>query len=443
MQIEQTAAEGLSRTLTVTVAKSDLASRLDARIKDMQPKVRLKGFRPGKVPASHIRRMFAGEMMGELVQELVREGADKALSGKDLRPASQPEIDLRTSMEEIQAGKADLAFDVKVDIMPEFEPTDPKDLAFTKPVAEVSDEEITKQLEEIAKQQEVFASRKKGSKSKDGDQLVIDFAGRRDGVAFDGGTAEDMEIVLGAGRFIPGFEEALVGLKAGDEKTFPITFPTEYPAKDLAGAEAEFTVTVKDVRAPKEAKVDEDLAKAVGFEDLEKLKEAVKTNIAREFDAQSRQRAKRRILDALDEKHAFDLPQRMVEAEFGQIWQQVLADKEAGELDDDDQKKSDAELEADYRKIAERRVRLGLVLAEMGRKAGVEVTEAEVARAINQEAMRYRGQEQQVVRFFQENPGARAQIRAPLYEEKVIDLILETATVSQEKVSREDLFKDD
>ena len=442
MQIEQTASEGLSRTLTVTIAKKDLAEKLEARIRDIQPKVRLKGFRPGKVPASHIRRMFGKDMMGEIAQELVQEGQEKALSG-DVRPASAPEVELKAEMDKVQAGDADLTFDIKVDVMPDFEPADPKDVSIKKPVAEVTDEDMDKALEDLASQQKVYASRRKGTKAKNEDQLLIDFVGRKDGEEFPGGAAEDMEIVLGEGRFIPGFEDALLGAKAGDEVTFPITFPKDYLAKELAGAEAEFTVTVKDVRGAKDAKVDEELAKEVGFEDLDKLKEAIRTNLQREFDAQSRQRAKRRILDALDDKHSFELPHRMVEAEFAQIWQQVQADKEAGELDEEDKKKSDEELEADYRRIAERRVRLGLVLAEIGRKAGVVVSEEEVARAINAEAMRYRGQEQQVARFFQENPQARAQIRAPLFEEKVIDHILEVAKVKDEKMSREKLFEDD
>ncbi len=443
MHVTETENSGLSRTFEVRIEARDLADRLAKRIDEIQPQVRLKGFRPGKVPASHIRKMFGRSMMDEIIDDTVRETSQKAMDERELRPAAFPEIDMNSDAEAVAKGEADLAFQMRVEVMPEFEPMELRGLTLTRPTAEISDDDVMSALEEVAKDQKVYHPKKKGSKAEDGDKVKIDFVGKIDGEAFEGGSADDVDIVIGAGRFIPGFEENLVGVKTGDKTKFDITFPEDYPSADLAGKPAVFEVKVKEIGAPEEAKLDDELAKQLGLESLDSLKDVVRKNLERENDNQSRQRLKRRLLDKLDEAHAFDLPERMVSTEFDAIWRAVKADLERGEVEPEDEGKSEDELQADYKKIAERRVRLGLVLAEIGRRSNIDVTEEEMARAINMEARRYPGREREVAQYFASNAQARAQLRAPIYEEKVVDYILELAEVSDEAVSREDLFKDE
>ena len=443
MHVEEQSAEGLSRSFHVKVTKDELAEKLEARIEEIRPQVRLKGFRPGKVPASHIRKMFGRSMMDEILEEVVNTTSQKTLEERELRPAGQPEIHVESDADALAKGEADLDYHMHVEVMPEFEPVDPKTVSLTRPVATVSDEDVEKALDELVDSQVTYEPKGDDAAAELKDGLLVDFVGKIDGEAFDGGSAEDAEIVLGAGRLIPGFEEQLVGAKAGDERTVTVTFPEDYSATDLRGKEATFDVSVKEVRKPVRPTIDDAFASAIGLADLDALKTALKTNLEREFTAQSRQRAKRRLLDALDETHAFDLPKRMVEMEFDAIWQRVKQDMENGALDEEDRGKPEDELEADYRKIAERRVRLGLVLAEIGRRNEVAVTEEELARAINMEARRYPGQESEVAKYFSQNAQARAQLRAPIYEEKVVDYVLELATVEDEEVDREALFEDD
>ena len=441
MQVTQTKAEGLSRTFEVKVPASELKTKLDARIEEIRPSMRLKGFRPGKVPAAHVRKMFGRDLMGELINKLVEDTNQKALEENELRPAGQPDVHLDGDMEAIVKGEADLAYHMHIDVMPEFTPADIAGLTITRPVAEVSDEQIDEALGRIAEQNTQFEPRAKTAKAKDGDAVVIDFVGKVDGVAFEGGAAEQQSVVLGANRFIPGFEEQLLGVKTGEEKELNVTFPEDYPSADLAGKAAVFEVTVHEVRAPKTPELDDDFAK--GLEDLAQLKGLVKDQIKAEHDGASRAKAKRDLLDKLDDAHDFDLPPNMVEQEFNQIWQQLQTEMDAGRVSDEDKAKSEDELKDEYRKISERRVRLGLVLAEVGRLADVRITEQEVQQALIAEARQYPGQERQVVEFFQKNPNAMAQLRAPIYEDKVVDHILATATVNDETVSREDLFKED
>ena len=307
-------------------------------------------------------------------------------------------------------------------------------------MTKVSDEEIDEALQKLAEQNLKFEARAKTAKAKDGDAVAIDFVGKINGEAFDGGSAEDQAVVIGAGRFIPGFEEQLVGVKAGDEKELNVTFPEDYPSEDLKGKDAVFEVKVNEVRAPKTPEVDEEFAKNFGLEGLDQLKEMITGQIQNEHDGASRQKAKRALLDELDKLHAFDLPKKMVEQEFQTIWTQLQQEKEAGNLDETEANKSDEELEEEYRKIADRRVRLGLVLAEIGRVADVQITDQEVQQAVIAEARRFPGQEREVVEFFQKNQNAMAQVRAPIYEEKVVDHILEVAKVTDKEVSKDDLF---
>ena len=443
MEVTQTKSEGLSRTFAIKVPASELQAKLDERIEEIRPQMKLKGFRPGKVPASHVRKMYGQDLMGELINKLVTETNQKALEDNELRPAGQPDVQIDGDMEAVVKGEADLSYNMNVDVMPEFEPADVTKLTITRPVAEVSQEQIDEALARIAEQNTQYEPRAKTAKAKEGDAVVMDFVGKIDGEAFEGGSAEQQTLVLGSGQFIPGFEDQLVGVKAGEEKEVTVTFPEEYGAEHLAGKEAVFEVKVHEVRAPKTADVDDEFAKGLGLESLEQLTGLVKDQLKAEHDGASRAKAKRNLLDQLDEAHSFDLPPNMVEQEFNQIWQQLQAEMDAGRTADEDKDKSEDELKEEYRKIAERRVRLGLVLAEIGRVADVRISEQEVNQALVREARQYPGQEQQVVEFFRSNPGAMAQLRAPIYEDKVVDHILEVAEITEETVSREDLFKED
>ena len=444
MQIVEKSGEGLSRVYGVKVPASELGEKLEARIQEIAPQMRIKGFRPGKVPLAHVRRMHGKALMAEVVQEALTESSQKVLTDNNLRAASQPDLKPESDMDKVMAGEADLAYEMAVEIMPDFTPVDPKTLALEKPVYAPSDEEVGEALAELAKSNRTYESRKgKTVKAKDGDQLIIDFVGTLDGVAFDGGTATDAPLVLGSGQFIPGFEEQLVGAKAGAEVTVKVTFPEDYSAESLKGKAAEFAVTVKDVKAPVDAEADDELAKKFGMETLDALKDALRRQLENNYAAASRFKLKRALLDALDKGHDFPLPPRMVEAEFETIWRQVEQDKTSGQLPDDDAGKSEDELRGEYRKIAERRVRLGLVLAEIGRLNNVQVSEQELLGAIREEAMRYRGQEQQIFDLLRQNANAQAQLRAPLYEDKVVDLLFGMATVTDKPVTKDELMADD
>ena len=443
MEVTQTKAEGLSRTFAVKVSATELQAKLNQRIEEIRPTMRLKGFRPGKVPAAHVRKMYGRDLMGEVIDKLVNETNQKALQDSALRPAGQLDVKMDGDIEKVVKGEADLSYQVNVDVMPEFTPVDPATLTITRPVAEVSEEQITESLTRIAEQNTQYEPREEGSAAENGDAVVIDFVGKIDGVPFDGGAAEQQSVVIGSNRFIPGFEEQLLGVKAGDNTELNVTFPENYQAANLAGKAAVFEVKVHEVRAPKKPELDEDFAKGLGLESLEQLRGLVKDQIAAEHNNASRSKAKRDLLDKLDAAHDFDLPPGMVNQEFEQIWQQLQREMDAGRVTDEEKSKPEDELRKEYRKIAERRVRLGIVLAEIGRVADVRITEQEVNQALIREARQYPGQEREVVQFFQRNPNAMAQLRAPIYEDKVVDHILAVATVEDQTVSRDDLFKDD
>ena len=444
MQIVEKSSDGLSRVFGVTVPAAELNAALDARIAEVTPTLNIKGFRPGKVPTAHVRRLYGKALMSEVVEKTLNETTQKVLEDNKLRPAAEPDLKPEGDMEQVIEGKADLAYELAIDVMPDCEPVDVSKLSLNRPVYEPTQKEVDEAIDELAKQNRTFESKTgKSAKAADGDQVVIDFLGKLDGVPFDGGAAEDAELVLGSGQFIPGFEEQLVGAKAGDEVEVKVTFPAEYQAPNLAGQAAVFEVKVKDVKAPVESPADDAFAERLGIENLEKLRELLKSNLEREYAGASRFKLKRALLDQLDTKHDFPLPPKMVEAEFNAIWQQVEQDKEAGTLPDEDKSKSDAKLQEEYRKIAERRVRLGLVLAEIGRANNVQVTDQELGEAMRQEAMKYGPQAQQVFDLFRQNPNAQAQLRAPIFEDKVVDLIVEKATVTDTKVSKDELMADD
>ncbi|OXE35795.1 MAG: trigger factor [Phenylobacterium zucineum] len=444
MQIVEKSGEGLSRVYGVTVPAADLNALYEARVAEIAPTLNIKGFRPGKVPPAHVRKMFGKSLMSEVVEKAINETTQKVIQDHNLRPAGEPDLKPEGDIQAVVDGKADLSYEISLDVMPDFALTDLTKISLKKPVYEPTADEVQEALDDLAKSNRTYEPRTgKSLKAKDGDQLVIDFLGKVDGVAFDGGAAEDANLILGSGQFIPGFETQLVGAKPGDAVVVKVTFPAEYQAKNLAGKDAEFEVTVKEVKAPVAAKADDALAERLGIENLEKLSELLKTNLENQYAGASRFKLKRALLDALDENHTFDLPPKMVEAEFGQIWAQVQQDKEQGGLPPEDADKTEEQLQSEYRKIAERRVRLGLVLAEIGRAKNVRVTDQELGEAMRQEAMKYGQQAQQIFDFLRQNPNAQAQLRAPIFEDKVVDLILAEVNVEDEKVSKDELLKED
>ncbi|MGZ8407674.1 MAG: trigger factor, partial [Caulobacteraceae bacterium] len=399
---------------------------------------------PGKVPMSHVKKTFGRDLMGEIVDEALNTSSQKALDDAKVRPAAPAEMKLVSDMDKVVAGQEDLTYEMALEIMPEFTPVDPKTLKLSRPTYEASDADLDEALKELAGQAKSYEDKKgKAVKAADGDQLTIDFVGKLDGEVFEGGSAEDADLIIGSNRFIPGFEEQLKGAKVGEEKTIEVTFPADYQAANLAGKLATFDVKVKAIKAEAETTVDDAFATRIGLESLDKLKELMRTNLNQQYAGAARFKQKRALLDALDKTHSFDLPPKMVEAEFDGIWKQVEADKAAGNLPEEDAKKSDKKLKEEYRKIAERRVRLGLVLAEIGRANNVGVTDQELNNAIMAEARNYPGQERAVLDFYRQNPNAAASMRAPIYEEKVCDLIFGLAKVKDEPISKEDLLKDE
>ena len=442
MQVKETKSEGLARALEITILASDLGTRLDTRLDEIKGQVQLKGFRPGKVPASHIRKTYGQQLMSEIVQQVVAETSEKALTDRDERPALQPEISLVSEAGAVLAGSADLVFEMKFEVIPEITLTDFSKLKLERPVVEVSDEQIDESLERLASSRMSYAPRDAKAKAENGDQITLDFIGRIDGEAFAGGTAEGANLVLGSGQFIPGFEDQLIGAKAGDKVDVTVSFPEDYGSQDLAGKEAVFECTVHEVSAPEESKIDDAFASSLGLESLPKLREAIAEQIGRDYGQMSRAHLKKALLDALDGSHNFELPPAMVELEFGQIWHQFEHELEHQGKKLDELDESEEELRAEYRQIAERRVRTGLVLAEVGNRNKIEVTQEEVNQALMQRVQQFPGQERQALEYFQKNPDAMAQLRAPIFEEKVVDFIVELASVTDKKVDIEELMRD-
>jgi trigger factor len=444
MQTTETLSQGLKREYQVVLAAAELAAQLDAQLSDLKDKVRINGFRPGKVPVGHLRRLYGKSIMGDVVQKAVNDAQTRILNDNNLRLAGQPKLEFpedQAEMEKVLEASGDLAFKLAFEVLPTFEVGSFGDLELERLVAEIPDEDVEKQLKELADRNRSYAAREDGAAAQDGDKLTIDFVGRIGDEAFEGGTAEGVDLVLGSGSFIPGFEPQLEGAKAGDERKVVVTFPAEYQAAHLAGKEAAFDVKVTAVAAPGEVAIDDELAKKFGFEDVAKLREAVVARIKADYDRATRDKLKRALLDALDSKFDFELPQDMVEAEFSGIWGQIQAEQNAAGKSFADEGTTEEEQRAEYRRIAERRVRLGLVVAEVGEKAGVKVGDDEVTRAIVERARQFPGQEKLFWDYYQKNPQALAEIRAPIYEEKVVDHIVGLAKVTDKTVSKDELFK--
>ena len=444
MQVTETLSQGLRREFKVVLPATELEQRLSTELSTLKDRVRLNGFRPGKVPVGHLRRVYGRSVMADVLQNAVNEANRKIVEDNSLKLANEPQVQFpedKESIEKAMDAKADLAFTVALEVLPTFEIVDVSDVSVTKPVAEVADQEVTDALERMAKQNVSYDP--KDGEAAVGDRVVVDFVGRMDGQEFQGGTAQDIKVELGSNTFIPGFEDQLAGVKAGDTKLVKVTFPPNYMAAHLAGKEAEFDVTVKEVQAPGELKIDDELAKGFGMESLEKLQDAVRGAIQRDFEAQSRRKVKKELLDALDAKYAFDLPATLVEQEFAAVWSQVESEMKSNGKTFADEGTTEEEARAEYRRIAERRVRLGLVLAQIGEKADIKVSDDEVSQALVERVRQYPGQERQVWEFYQKNPQALAEIRAPLFEEKVVDHLLSQVKVDESTVSKETLFGDE
>lgn len=443
MQVTETLSEGLKRAYKVVLPVDDLARRLDSQLVEMKDKVRINGFRPGKVPVDHLKKMYGRQVMADVLQDAVNEVNRKIVEEHKIRLAGEPKIDIEGGDEGVKQAievKGDLAFTVNLEVLPKFEVGSFDDVAVERLVVQPGDDEVNEALNRMAEQSRPFVA-KEGAAAK-GDKVIIDFVGKLDGVPFEGGAGTDTPLTLGSGQFIPGFEDQLEGAAKGDERAVKVTFPAEYQAPHLAGKEAVFDVTVKGVEAPSELKLDDEFAKTLGLESLDKLKEAIRDNIKREFDQISREKLKRELLDALDKKYSFELPPGLVEQEFNGIWGQVKSEQERTKKTFEDEGTTEEAAKADYQRIAERRVRLGLVLAEVGEQAKVEVSNEELSQAIVERARQYRGQEKAIWDYYQKNPEAvAAQIRAPLFEEKVIDVVVSKAKVTDKTVSKEELLK--
>jgi trigger factor len=438
MKTVETENKGLKRGYTLTIPAKDIDKRMDAEVKRMAPQVRMPGFRPGKVPANLIRKMHGEQLHAEALQSAVQLGVQKLLNDNKLRPAMQPEVALADGYEQGKDAEVSVSFEALPDVP---KPKIDK-LKLERLTVEPDEKAVGEQIEQLAKSQTRYDDAKKGHKAAEGDQVVIDFLGKVDGVAFDGGTGTDMPVVLGSGQLIPGFEDQLVGVKSGDEKTINVTFPDEYPAENLKGAAATFDITVKAVKIAGKTKIDDEFAKQLGLTDLDQLKGLIRDQAQQELNGLTRTHMKRRLLDQLAADHDFDVPPSMVDAEFENIMAQLR--HEASHENDSAAALKEIEAESgDYRKIAERRVRLGLLLSEIGAANGVEVSQQEMNRLIGQAASQYRPQDRdKFIQYVQQDPMAAAQLRAPLYEDKVVDFLFSRADVTERASTREELEAD-
>jgi trigger factor len=444
MQVTETSSAGLKREYRVVVPAVDLEAKVKERLDDLKGRVQLRGFRPGKVPVAHLKRLYGKSAMAEVIEATVREANSKIVTDHGYRLAVEPKVVLPTeegAVEGVIEGKADLSYTVEMEIVPAITLADFKSIKLTRLTSEVGDEEIDKALRTIADQNRPFVAKTEGAAN--GDRVTINFEGSLEGAPFEGGTGEDVPVIMGAGQFIPGFEENLAGLKAGENKTFDVTFPDDYRATHLAGKNATFAVTVKAVEAPGPVTIDDEFAKTLGVESLAKLKDAVKDRIAREHTLASRQKLKRALLDQLDERHKFEPPPSLAEQEFANVWSQVENDLKQQNRTFEDEGTTEEKARAEYRGIAERRVRLGLVIAEIGEKNNIRVSDDQLRAAVMEQVRQFPGQERQIWEYYQKNPNALAALRAPLFEDKVVDFLVELAEVTDKPVSRDELFKDD
>jgi trigger factor len=433
MNVTETAHEGLNRTWRVVVPATEIGANVDRRLTELSKTIKLPGFRPGKVPMSLLKKRYGPSVMGEVLEKTVQDSSSKLLQDNDVRPALEPKIEVVSF-----ADGTDLEYTMAVEALPDIEPADLTGLSLERVVATVEDKAVDEAIERIAGNNKDFEPVAEKRAAQTGDQLLIDFAGKVDGEARPGMDGTDYPLELGAGNFIPGFEDQLIGIEPEETKTITVTFPEQYHAADLAGKVAEFEVTAKELRAPVKTEIDDEFAKKLGLTDLETLKKMAREQIEGEYGRLTRLKLKRSLMDALAERHDFAVPQGMVDLEFESIWKQVQA-----ELTEEEKAKPEDEVKAEYRAIAERRVRLGLLLSEIGRRNTIQVTQEELNRGLIAEARRYPGQEREVLDAYRNNPRALDALRAPIYEDKVVDHILGTVTLTDRAVTPEELARED
>jgi trigger factor len=446
MQVTETLSEGLKREFKVVVPAAELDAKVNVRLDEMKDRVRINGFRPGKVPVGHLKRMYGRSAMVEVIEATMRDANNQIVSERGYKLAADPKVTLPTeqgAIEKVIAGESDLDYTMAVEIVPAIKLADFKTIKLTKLVSDATEAEVDDAIKLITEQNKPYSPKPAGDKAAMDDRVVISFAGTIDGKPFEGGSGEDAAVLIGSNTFIPGFEDQLIGIKTDETRTLKVTFPAHYMKAELAGKAAQFVVTAKSIETPGTVTVDEEFAKSLGLESLAKLREAVKDRIVREHAAMSRQKLKRALLDELDTKHKFDPPPSLVAEEFDRVWKSVQAEMEKEKKSFADEGTTEEKAKAEYHAIAERRVRLGLVLAEIGEKNTITVTDEELNRAVMEQVRQFAGREQQVWDYFRQNPQAVAGLRAPIFEEKVVDFLLELATVTEKKVKREELYKED
>ena len=434
MQVTETLADGLKREFKVVVPAADINQKIAERLKRLAVSARLPGFRPGKVPTAVLKKRYGSSVMGEVLEQAVSDSSAETIRSRGLRPATQPKV----SVAKFGEGE-DLEYTMAMELLPDIEPVDFSTIELERLTVQVPESEVDQSLNNLAARQRRSQPISEPRAAQEGDVAVIDFVGRLGEAEFRGGSAQDFHLELGRGSFIPGFEGQLIGAMPGEERTFSVTFPADYGNAELAGKEATFAVTIKEIRELLETPVDDELGKAMGLENLEALRQQVRDQIRGQYSALSRLRLKRALLDVLAERHHFPIPSGMVDPEFGEIWEQVEGDRKEGRLDPEDASKTEEELRREYRAIAERRVRLGLLLSEVGRQNNIQVAAEELNRAVMDEARRYPGRERQVFEYYQKNPEMVARLRAPIYEDKIVDFVLELAKVGERTVTPQEL----
>jgi len=446
MQITETTNGGLKREFRVTLPVTDLEARVTARLIEMKDQVRINGFRPGKVPVTHLKKIYGRSVMAEAIDQMVRETNAKIVTDRGLKLAMEPKITLpqdEGEVENVISGKTDLSYTVAVEVVPQIALADFKTIKLEKMVADVTDLDVDEGIGRFAEQNRTYTSKPEGAGAESGDRVVVSFKGTINGEAFEGGSGEDVPVNIGSNTFIPGFEDQLLGIAAAEARTIHVTFPTDYAAEKLAGQAAAFEVVAKSVEKPNEITIDDAFATSLGVESLDKLKQAMRERIGQQYAAASRQKLKRRLLDQLDALHKFEAPPSLVEQEFTNVWNTVVADLKSQNRTFEQEGTTEEKAIVEYRGIADRRVRLGLVLAEIGDKNNIKVNDDEVSRAVVERARQYPGREREVFEYYQKNYNALATVRAPIYEEKVMDFIVELADVVEKKVPKDELLKED
>jgi trigger factor len=446
MQVTETTSGGLKREFRVTLPATELDARLTVRLTEMKDQVRINGFRPGKVPVDHLRKIYGRAVMAETIEQMVRETNSKIVTDHGLKLAMEPKVTLpedKSEVEDVITGKTDLSYTVAVEVVPQIALADFKAIMLEKIVADVTDLEVDEGVRRLAEQNRTYTARPEGATVESGDRVVISFKGTVNGEPFEGGSGEDVPVKIGANVLLPGFEDQLIGIAAGETRTVNVTFPADYATEKLAGQPASFEVVAKSVEQPNELAIDDAFATSLGIESLERLRQAVKERVAQEYAGASRQKLKRQLLDKLDALHKFEAPPSLVEQEFANVWNTVLADLKAQNRTFEQEGTTEEKAREEYRGIADRRVRLGLVLAEIGDRNNIKVNDDEVSRAVMERARQYPGREREVWDFYQKNYNALASVRAPIFEEKVVDFIVELADVAEKKVTKDELFKED